>query len=194
MKIIDILKESANILGLTQEFAILQGTTEETEHVVCAENPNISSLYNLINYSIRELCTNYLPVLVQKQITTENKQYPISNLSNFIRVKNVMKNEEMISFKVINRTLIFEEDGVYDVLYATYPSVESMFDEIDFLQNLSPDTITLGLCSYYSLAHGMFDEFDKLHEKYIEKAESLKELKIFNLPVRRWEWKLKSRL
>lgn len=187
MKIIDILKESANILGLTQEFAILEETTENTEHVVCAENPNISSLFNLINYSIRELCTNYLPVLEQTQITTLNKQYPISSFSNFIRIKNVMKNEEMVNFKIINRTLIFEEDGVYNVIYATYPTISSMFDDIDFLQNLSPDTITLGLCAYYSLAHGMFEEFENLHDKYVEKAESIKELKIFNLPVRRWE-------
>ena len=34
---------------------------------------------------------------------------------------------------------------------------------------------------------GMFDEFNTFHEKYISRAESLKDVKIFELPNRRWE-------
>ena len=59
--------------------------------------------------------------------------------------------------------------------------------QLDFLNNLSPDVLVLSLCAYYALAHGMFDEFEDLHDRYVEKAESLKELRVFDLPARRWE-------
>ena len=62
-----------------------------------------------------------------------------------------------------------------------------MFEEIDYLQEFSPDVIVFGLCAYYALSHGLFADFEQFHEKYVEKAESLKGLKIFEMPARRWE-------
>ena len=135
-----------------------------------------------------------MPVAISVKIKTNEKKYPISSLNNFIRVQNVYHDAKLSKFKIINRSIIFEEDGEYEINYSTYPDVESVFDEIDFLQNFSPDVIVLGLCSYYSLAHGMFEEFESLHEKYIDKAESLKDLKIFEIPCRRWEWEQKKLL
>ena len=106
---------------------------------------------------------------------------------NFIRVQNVKKNGETVKYKIINRNIVLEEDGEYEIEYLTYPNINSMFEEIDFLSNFSEDVIVCGLCTYFSLAHGMFDEFKEFHETYTEKAENLKELKSFNLPQRRWE-------
>ena len=93
----------------------------------------------------------------------------------------------MVKFKVVNRNLIVEQDGKYTVRFASYPDITSMFNTIDFLNNLSPDVVVMGLCAYYAIAHGMFKEFETFHEKYIEKASALKELKTFELPLRRWE-------
>lgn len=187
MKIIDIMKESAILLGLTQEIGVLETFTEDNAGEVFAENPNIFSLFNLSKYSIRELCSNYVPVSRSVKITSVDKKYPMSLLNNFIRIQSVYLNSQPVKFKVVNRNIIFEEDGEYEIIYSTYPEITSVFDEIDFLQNFSPDVLVLGLCSYYSLAHGMFQEFEELHEKYVDKAESLKSLKVFELPCRRWE-------
>ena len=187
MKVIDIMKESATLLGLTSERNVMETMTEENMFQIYAENPNIQSLFNLIKYSIRELCTNYVPITTSVEISTIEKKFQVSTLQNFIRIQNIYKGTEMVKFKVINRSVVLEEDGKYVVNYITYPEILSCFDEIDFLQDFSPDVMVLGLCSYYSLAHGMFDEFENMHEKYIEKAESLKHLKIFEIPCRRWE-------
>ena len=187
MKIIDIIKDSATLLGLNQDRAVLEAMTSENEIEMLAENENVSSLFNLIKYSIRELCTNYVPVSTSVTIKSSDKKISLASLVNFIRIQNVFKNEQAVKFKILNRNIVLEEDGEYDVNYATYPEIESIFDEIDFLANFSPDVIVFGLCAYYSLAHGMFDEFEDLHEKYVEKAESLKNLKIFEIPCRRWE-------
>ena len=120
-------------------------------------------------------------------IKTENKTFALATLENYIRVNNVFEKDNMIKFKIINRKILFEHDGEYVVNYATYPTISSMFDELDFLQEFSPDVIVFGLCAYYSLAHGMFDEFQNFNEKYVAKAESLKCLRSFELPRRRWE-------
>jgi len=187
MKIVDILLDTASLLGLTDEVEILETITEETEDQVLEENNKIKSLYNLVKYSVRELCSNYVPVIENVKITTTDKSYPLSSLRNLIRVHNVFENKDMIKFKIINRNLVFENDGEYIVNYATYPEINSIFEDISYLEKLSPDAIVLGLCAYYSLAHGMFDEFQDFHEKYIQKAESLKDLRSFELPSRRWE-------
>lgn len=188
MKIIDILKDSAQLLGLVGEVSILQDTTEENESQTLQDNHYIESLFNLCKFSIRELCTNYVPVAMSVEITSNEQKFPVSQLENFIRVHNIYQNEEMVKYKIINRNILFEKDGDYVVNYATYPSICSMFDEVDFLQNLSPDVMVFGLCAYFSLAHGMFNEFKDFHEKYISKAESLKDLRIFEMPNRRWLW------
>ena len=187
MKIVDILINSAVLLGLTNEAAILESMLEEDEVQIINDNENIKSLYNLVQFSIRELCTNYLPMIESVKITTTDKTYPISSLENYIRVQNVFENKEMIKFKIINRNLLFDHDGDYVVSYAKYPSIVSIFEEIGYLQNLSPDSIVLSLCAYYSLAHGRFDEFHEFNEQYVAKAESLKSLRNVNLPGRRWE-------
>lgn len=187
MKILDILLDSASLLGLSLDEAVLTATTEENEKEILKENPNIASLFNLVKFSIRELCTNYVPIATSISIFSSNKKYPVSMLNNFIRVQNVSKNGTPIKYKIINRSIVFEEDGEYEINYLTYPEIFSMFDEIDFLQNLSSNVVVFGLCSYYCLSHGLFTDFEEFHEKYIQKAESIKTLKTFEIPCRRWE-------
>jgi hypothetical protein len=187
MKILEIIENSAALLGLSEEAELLKTATEENEHEVLQDNHNIERLFNLCRFSIRELCTNYVPVVVRETIQTVDGKYAVGLFENFIRIQNVFENETMVKFKIINRNLVFERDGEYTVQYATYPTISSMFEDLDFLQNLNPDVLVFGLCAYFALAHGMFDQFKEFHEKYVSRAESLKDLKIFELPCRRWE-------
>lgn len=187
MKILDIMIESATLLGLNKECVLLQNMDLESEQLVYAENPTLFSLFNLSKYSIREVCTNYVPMIQSVKVTTKENKIPLSSLLNFIRVQNVEKNSEMVRYKIKNRNIILEEDGEYEINYLSYPDFDSAFDNVDFLNNLSPDVLVLSLCAYYALAHGMFDEFEDLHDRYVEKAESLKELRVFDMPARRWE-------
>ena len=194
MKILDIMMESATLLGLNKECVLLQNMDLENEQLVYAENPNLFSLFNLSKYSIREVCTNYVPMIQTVKMTTKENKIALSSLLNYIRIQNVTKDNEMVRYKIKNRSVIFEEDGEYEINYLSYPDFDSAFDNIDFLNNLSPDVLVLSLCAYYALAHGMFEEFEDLHDKYVEKAESLKSLRVFDMPARRWEWEEKRLL
>ena len=186
MKIIDILQQSAELLGLTETAKKLSAALPEAENELLADE-EIFTLFNLSRFSIQELCTNYVPVATSEKITTYNKTFEINKLTNFIRIQNIYKGEELVNFKVINRCIQFEEDGEYTIQYATFPEIESLFEEIDFLSSFSPDIAVLGLAAYYSLSKGLFDEFQIFHQQYIDKAESVKTLKMFNMPQRRWE-------
>ena len=186
MKIIEIIKHSAELLGLDNERDLLEAGSSSTEDSLL-ENKEIKKLFNLIKFSIQELCTHYVPVCTSQEISTTNKRYPLSNLNNYVRLINVSKDGQTVKFKIINRNLEFSEDSTYTVNYMTYPTIDSMYDEIDFLSNFSSDALVFGLCAYYCLTSGMFEDFDSFYDKYITKAESLKDLKIFELPARRWE-------
>ncbi len=185
MKIIEVLKLSAELLGLNSERDILVSTTEENESTAL-ENEKISKLFNLVKFSLQELCTNYIPVIEKTEITTTDKKFALGNLENYIRIFKVFDGEEAVKFKIINRNLTMEEDGTYMVEYYTYPTINSLFDEIDFLSNFSPDAVVFSLCAYYCLAVGLFDDFNEFHEKYLTVAENLKNIRIFSLPQRRW--------
>lgn len=193
MKLIDIIMSSCALLGLNDDLNTLKDLTAETVSSI-EGNKNIEELIYLSKYSIRELCSNYIPMINSTEITTTNKKYPVKNLTNYIRVQNVFKNEMPVNYKIINRNIEFKEDGIYTVKYLTYPEIEGLFDDLDFMSNFSPDAMVLGLCAYFSLSKGMFDEFNDFHDKYIERAESLKTLKLFEMTCRRWVWEIKNRL
>ncbi|MBR1987947.1 MAG: hypothetical protein IKA36_02790 [Clostridia bacterium] len=186
MQIIDVLKDGAQLLGLTEEVEILNKTTEETQSD-SLENNNIKELFHLVKFSIQELCSNYVPIVNMEEIDVQNLKYELKSLTNFIKLKKITKGEERADYKLMNRTLHFKENGTYSVYFETYPTISSMFDEVDFLSHLSPDVIVFGLCSYYCLSKGLFEDFNMFHDKYIERAESLKDMKTFFLPTRRWE-------
>ncbi len=185
MKIKDLIIECADMLGMFDERVLLENINEENEFMAL-ENAEIKKLFNLTKFSVRELCSNYLPVLASCEINVEEGKYPISNLVNCIRIHNIHKDHEEIDYKIINRTISVIENGIYTVEYFSYPEINSLFDEIDFLNNLNPDVIVFGLCAYYCLSCGLFDDFQEFHSKYIDRAESLKNMKIFNIPMRRW--------
>lgn len=204
MKIIEILLESAMLLGLNDEHTLLDNaqstitntSTEENENSLDLEeetteellkNKNIKCLYKLVKYSLQELCTNYIPVISRVCKHTSEKNIPISELENYIRIQKITKNNSNVKYKILNRKICFLEDGEYEIEYQTYPTITNLFEEVDFLSKFSNDVIVCSVCAYFSLSNGMFDEFKDFYEMYIEKADNIKELKSFNLPQRRWE-------
>ena len=110
MKVIDILMQGANLLNLPEISNVLNDATEENQEQLI-NNAEVKSLFDLLKYSIQELCTNYVPVVEVKNITTTDKQYAISNLENYIRIRKVFQNGSLVKHKIINRNLVFAEDG-----------------------------------------------------------------------------------
>lgn len=185
MKIKDIINDSALLLGLNDSVEILNN--DEKTELEKQEDANIKLLLNLSGYSIRELCTNYASVLSTATVQTTNQVYPISSLSNYIRINSVKKDGQAVKFKIVSRNIQVEEDGCYQIEYDSYPQITSLSDDVTFLQAFGSDIAVMGLCAYYCLSKGMFEDFEQFHAQYIGKAESLKDMKTFVMPQRRWE-------
>lgn len=185
MKVIDILTNGATMLGLV-ETAITMQNSQKTDAEKLAD-ADVGELFRLFNLSIQELCTSYMPILCSSKIETNNKTYPVASLNNCIRVNMVKCNDKEVKFKIINRVINFETDGTYDVEFSSYPTFSSLNDDVSFLQQYGVDVAVFGLCAYYCLTKGMFEDFERFHNAYLEKGNALKDMKIFVMPQRRWE-------
>ena len=187
MRIVDIINDGANLLGMVDVCEKLSSVHPGQEEILL-EDRDIKRLFNTTKFAIQELCTHYIPVVVCEDIKTENASYPISKLPNYIKLIKVTSGDEVVSHKISKRVIMLPKDGVYTVEYTAYPQISSLFESADYLMDISPDVVVYGLCSYYALATGQFQEFERFHEEYIKKAENIRELKIFDLPRRRWQW------
>ena len=107
MKVIEIMAQSAMLLGLGDEFLLLENASAEQESEL-KENKNIISLFGLSKYAFQELCTNYIPVVASVKIKSNENKIEIKNLTNFIHIQNVKKDGELAKYKIINRNIIFE--------------------------------------------------------------------------------------
>ncbi len=186
MKILDVIRQSADLLGLDTERDLLS-EAEESDETSLLENAKIAQLFNLLKFSIQELCANHLFYYVYQDFTTSNKKFSLSTLTNYLKTDAVYRGENKVKFRIFNRHLLLNEDGNYTIKYSSYPSINSIFDDVDFVTSISIDVMVYGLCAYYCLANGMFEDFDSYYDKYISKANALKEMKIFDLPTRSWQ-------
>ena len=186
MRVIDIIRQSAELLGLVDLVAIIDRDDEDLK-AGTLENSDLNKLFSLSKFAMQELCTNYCPILIRQEFTTLDKKYPTKSLNNYIRLVNVKKNDEVCDFKIYNREITLAEDGTYVAEYMSYCMVENVFDEIDFLDQFSPDVLVFAVCAYYSVSHGMFEQFEDFHEMYVNRANSLKELRAGLMPMRKWE-------
>ena len=125
MKILDVLKQASEMLCLGEEIKILNTATAEAEQEVL-QNKEILTLFNLFKYSIQELCTNYVPIQASVNIEIIDNKYELANLTNYIKLHSVNKNNEPVNYKILNRAIVVEENGEYVVQYATYPNINSI--------------------------------------------------------------------
>ncbi len=189
MKVQDIIVEACTILSLNQEIEVLQD--EEALEDTKLENAEIKKLYQLLKFSLRELYTNYLEMVIEKEITSENKTISLSELENYIRLLSVKYNNQPVKYKLTNKKINLPFDATYIIAYKGYPEITSLTDSTEDVGIFNLDVVILGLCAYYCLACGRFDEFDTYHSQYVDRAESIKSLKSIYLPNRSWQWQKK---
>lgn len=186
MKVIDVIRQSAELLGIDSLVELIDQNDAEIMAGV-SDNEDLKKLFSLTKFAMQELCTNYCPILREINFSTTEGKYAISNLPNYIRLVGVKKNGVSVEYKIYNRDITLAEDGIYTAEYMSYATVEGLTDSLDFLARFSPDVLVLAVCSYYAVAHGMFEQFEDFHDRYVERAESLRELRSGTMPMRKWE-------
>lgn len=179
------MKDVALVLGLNSVHSDILGLDLESEDVVLTDE--VETLFDLTRVAIQEYCTNYAPVIDATKVNIVGGKYPVSNLTNFLRLKRLSYQGRDVRPKVVQRNIVVEQDGEYEVEYYTYPNITSVKDELDFLSNFSPDALISSTCAYWAVSHGQYQDFNRFHADYIDKASAIKDLRVFNIPKRRWE-------
>ena len=185
MTLKDVLIMSANLLNLP-ECETLESINEENYTEVLESNKSIKKLFNLAITSLREICLNYLPIVVEVDVRAVDKKIETNTLEDFVKLVKVKLNDKPVSYKFKNGTINVKNDEVYTVQYVQNPKVSKITDSLEIFEELSPDILVLGICSYYAISMGMYDEFEYYHEEYLKRAESIKKLGIYQMPSRRW--------
>lgn len=186
MTLRDVLVMSANLLNLTDERDILQTITEDNYTEIMSANKPIQKLYNLALTSLREICFNYLPVITEEECTTVDKKIETSSLDDFVKLIKVKQDNKLVPYKFKRGIITVKADGDYSVQYVQNPKVNSIIDSLDIFEDLSPDILVLGICAYYAVSMGMYDEFEYFHDEYLKRAEAIKKLGVYQMPSRRW--------
>ena len=180
MKVINILKDICQELNIEKKLGLL-GSVDENNDLLLGD-PLISKLLKFINVAMQDLCVNYLAVQTEVPVMTINKTIQVNQLKNFIRAQNAFRNGNLVKYKLINRKMIFEEDGTYIVQYLTFPEFKSLWDCVDFLPGGGPECIVYAACAFYCLSNNLINRFKMYSEKYNNHAEEIKSFNVINLP------------
>jgi len=78
MKVKEVLLEACSLLGLSEEEKVLQN--EELDETSKLENVELKKLYKLLQFSLRDLCTNYLNTPTIVTLESVNKIISLSDL------------------------------------------------------------------------------------------------------------------
>ncbi|MBE7076969.1 MAG: hypothetical protein E7374_03680 [Clostridiales bacterium] len=188
MTIFNIIEQCGDMLDLEYMNIVFDVTpTDEEQEDFFRLNPNVLRLFNLTKLCIRELCANYVPYYKEVTVKTENKRFDLSTLSNFIKIVSVKKGDDLVKVKTLNKEVVFSEDGEYVITYASYPEINYLSDKIEFPLEARCDVLAYGVCAYYTLSKGMFDEYNYYRDIYHSLACEIRELRNFIMPSRRWE-------
>ena len=185
MQVIDIIKQATELLSLTDENEVLNTLTKENESEL--DSQDVKRMFTIFKLMLNDFCTNYTPLCSTQNIKVEDNNFPIKDIVNFYKIKNIKNGNRIVNYKIVNKNIVIN-NGEYVVNYYSLPNVNSFFDELDFLSSLSPEVLVFGLCAFYCLSVGLFDEFKIYNEKYKSRAEAIKNLKIFEMPQRKWQW------
>ena len=184
MQVIDIMKQATELLSLTDENEVLNKLTKENESEL--DSQDVKRLFTIFKLMLNDFCTNYTPLCSTQNIKVVDNNFPIKDIVNFYKIKNIKDGNRIVNYKIVNKNIVIN-NGEYVVNYYSLPNINSFFDELDFLSSLSPEVLVFGLCAFYCLSVGLFDEFKIYNEKYKSRAEAIKNLKIFEMPQRKWQ-------
>ncbi len=186
MNLKEVLIMSASMLDLASVNDALETIDADNEQTILIENEQVKKLFNLAIVSFKEICFRYLPIIAEHTLESSNKTILTSSLEDFVKIVRVKKDDKITSYKYKNGVISLDEDGFYTVEYIKNPIINSMLEDLSILNDFGPDILMFGICAYYTIGMGLYDEFEYYHNEYISRCESAKKLANCDLPARSW--------
>ena len=145
-------------------------------------------ILDTINIVLIKIATENRPIVVEEEVTSKNGKIAIDTLSQkLFKIKEISCGGVKQNYSISGGNILVS-DGIYTIKYAIIPTeldFESSFN--DYYGKLSLLTVCYGVCSYYTLIKGMYDESDMWKEKF-ENALNQNFAKLGGIYVKSRRW------
>lgn len=186
----EVIKRSAALLNIKEilEDRSLDDLTESNNSTILSNNFTLNRMFEILKIMLNDLANDYIPIVKEVELNSENKKISLSNLENLNKIMQVKYNGAGVKYSISNDCINFDFDGTFKIKYSVSPNIDNLTDSVNvFGGRISEDLLIYGLTSFYCLVVGLFDEFNIYNQIYNDKLSAINNLKIIEMPCRRWE-------
>jgi len=190
MTALELIKKGAILLNVKEilEDENLNNVTLSNQEECLDNNFALNRFFEILKIMLDDIASEYVPIVKEQTFISTDKVIDFSNIENFLKVCSVSIDKVPVKYRISNKCIITNFDGVFNVKYMISPKVETLLDEVEvFDRGISVDLLVYGMLSLYCLAIGLTDEFEIYNNIYSEKLSAIKNLKVIDMPCRRWE-------
>lgn len=194
IKVKDVFIKCARLLNISEIYdnddIINIGETIDNkvifnDHLI-KEMKSVGKMLEFLNLCLCEIAHDHY--LFIDTYTTSTSQGTVIFVNQMLPIIKILK----VSCKCGDQKFTFHIDkikvdhsDVYTITYAYLPYYFSLVHEVKVRHQCGLDTLIFGICAYYCLSEGMYDEYQIYYKKYKERMEAIPK-GIINTPMRKW--------
>ncbi len=188
MNSLEVIKKVARILKIPNIYKNeeIDSITDLNELEIISANEELNLCFDLLKLQIKEIASNVCEIIKSIVLTPENNKINLNDVGKFLKIKKIVYDNQLVSFKIINNFIVLPINQTVEIIYSEDVQPSSLLEDIDYFKGVSDDVLVYGLCSYYSLSSGLFEEYNNFHSLYEEKIKNCKNVKVFSLKLRNW--------
>ena len=186
---IQIIKKTALLLNVRDvlDDSSIDTVREDTSEQLLSNNFTINRMFEILKILVSNISSEYVPIIKVKKCSSINKQISIKSIDEQVKILQVRKDNIPVKYKLFNEAINLSFDGEFEVKYSLTPDIKTLVEDIDYFNgDVTSDLLVYGLASLYTLAVGLFDEFNVYNTIYTDRLSAIKALKIIDMPHRRW--------
>ena len=184
MKIRDLVRNAALILGKTDVIAYLDGQTNTG--VDTLESVNL--LTNLCTLVIEELSSTYIPLIGKTTVTFVNGRIALEQLNQkIVKIISVCDVEgKYVDFSV-DKFYVIANVAKCTVEYHYLPKNYGLEDKIGYSEkDISGTNLAYGVVAEYCITQGLFEQAVMHHKRYVDAVAEICLPKNKKIKARSW--------
>jgi len=188
MTILDLISKTAIMLNIQDVINDKTDITENNQEDILTNNFALKRLYEFSKMVINEINMK-TPKYIETKCNAIDGYISLDTFERLAKIICVKDKFSCVKYTQESNAIKVQQAGTYWVVFKQYPKVDSLLDEIEICgDSVTEDVYICGLNSYYCLATGLFEEFNIYNQQYTSKLDKIKNLKVFSMPCRSWEW------
>lgn len=159
MKLKEMIEICLTYLG--DEDPIISSSTKSTA--------KIKLLVRCANIVIKEIASDYLPLLETNKCIVNNNEVEYSMLGKRVReILSVKSGGVEVDWKAMPSKIKVDCEGEVDIKYSYLPTDIELDDECDVDVRVSPVCLALGTCAEYLMIDGAYEQAVMMNDKFMD--------------------------